>query len=177
MGIKKRDKTKIKLKTAYIHFIQFKRPFSVTVLEMCEFCGVNRSTFYEYYDCIGSLIEDVILDQLNTIERDVKSLYDEYYEEHLLNEANVKKYLEVFLKNEILLRLIKSADGNRFKTLIVNQGVFFELTKFNIRDKKERLNVIYRISGVFELVFLLIEKPNEYTIDEIANTLYEKIIS
>lgn len=55
------------LKDALLSLLKEKRLMDVTVKELCERSGINRSTFYRHYDNVSDLLDEVIDDIVNLL--------------------------------------------------------------------------------------------------------------
>lgn len=171
----KRERTKTKIKNCYISLLMTKSPLDINVSEICKKCQINRSTFYEYYSYIDSLIEDIIYDQIDAISKVNDVLYDSYYIENTTGPDYVAKYMKNIAGNEVLMRFIKSNESNRFKAAITNAQSEYEIKRYNITDPTKRIKVMYRNSGVLAIVFGWIEKKSNCDTEEIATILYNEI--
>ena len=175
MYIRKRNKTKSKIRKAYGELLLEKGPLGMTILDICKKSDINRSTFYEYYSSIDMLINDVIHEQVNAISKVNRSLYDKFYIDNMSGPGSVKKYMENIASNEILISLIKSKESRRFKAEIMHAQCEYEIKKYRIYDFEKQLQVIYRNSGVLIIIFRWIEKERGYDINTVADLLYEQI--
>ena len=52
--------TAVKMDTALISLLQKKSFEYISVREICETAGVNRSTFYLHYETIGDLLNETV---------------------------------------------------------------------------------------------------------------------
>lgn len=50
--------TAIRMDKAFLELLEKKNFAYITVKEICEMAGVNRSTFYLYYETIGDLLAE-----------------------------------------------------------------------------------------------------------------------
>lgn len=57
----------ITLKNAYLELMKKKDPCTITVRELCETAGLNRSTFYNRFGYMKALEEKVIRDCLDEV--------------------------------------------------------------------------------------------------------------
>lgn len=61
--------TKRAIKASFIKLLN-ERPISkITVKDIVEDCGINRNSFYYYYQDLPTMIEEIILDEANEIIR------------------------------------------------------------------------------------------------------------
>ncbi|MCQ2087554.1 MAG: hypothetical protein MJZ37_05755 [Bacilli bacterium] len=176
MYIHKRNKTKSKIKRAYCDLLLENTPLEITISEICKKSEINRSTFYEYYSCLDELIEQVIKDQVVAISKVNKSIYDRFYIENFTGPETVKKYMENFANNAVLIKLINSKESHRFKSLIIHLQCEYEIQKYHINDFEKRLQVIYRNSGILVILFRWIEKVKGYDTDTVSKLVYKQIV-
>ena len=66
--------SKAKLKEAFLELVQTEEPGDITVVELCEKTGLNRSTFYAHYEYMGQLIREVLMESIGRVIDDPTSL-------------------------------------------------------------------------------------------------------
>lgn len=172
---RKRLATRNKIMESYIKLLSNHDPLDISVKEICDECKINRSTFYDYYSYIDLLIKDVIYDQINQTSIDNDAIYDAYYIDNNTGPEHVAKYMMNIANNKVLMCLIKSSDGNRFKAEITSAQCNYEINRYQITDPQRITQVIYRNSGVLTIVFNWIEKQYEMNLKEVAAMLYNEI--
>ena len=59
--------TKIKIKKAFLEFLEEHPLAQITVKDIVLHCGINRNSFYYHYADLPTLVEDVITEQANQI--------------------------------------------------------------------------------------------------------------
>lgn len=175
MNNRKRNKTKSRIKLAYIELLKSNNPLDISVSEVCLKSDVNRSTFYEYYSNISDLIEDIIKDQINSISKANRVLYDKFYIDNITGPEDVKKYMLNISSNDTLIRLIKSSESKKFEVSIIKAQCEYEINRYKIEDYEARLRVTYRNYGVLSIIFRWIIEGNNADIDTISNILYKEI--
>ncbi len=57
--LNKSEKTRLKIVDTYIDLMTTKKWDKITVKELCDSCSITRSTFYQYYSDIFTLISDL----------------------------------------------------------------------------------------------------------------------
>ena len=172
----KREKTKAKIKKCTIELLSNKSPFDITVSEICKLCDINRSTFYEYYSYIDLLIEDIVYDQIFEISKVNNILYDAYHIDNTLGSENIEKYIQNLIANKVLMRLIKSNEGNRYKAIITKAQSEYEINRYNITDINKKVQIIFRSSGFLTIVFRWIDKSIDISLKELSLFLYNTVI-
>ncbi len=54
------DRSKAALKTTFLELFRTKEPEEISVVELCQRAGVNRSTFYAHYEYMDKLIREAL---------------------------------------------------------------------------------------------------------------------
>ena len=156
----------------------------ITIKEICEKAGVNRSTFYLHYEKIDDLLVETIelinkrfYESFNYEVLDVNSLNkDELF---LIDDKYLIPYLNFIKDNKKVYKLIhdkphifKSQEA--FSKLYNN---LFEkiLDKYNVDDKEKEYVFAYFSYGLVAVVEKWIEKNCEDDIAKIAEIM-KKII-
>lgn len=173
---KKSERTKNNIKETFKSLIASHSIFDVSVTLICEELDINRSTFYEYFSSVDDLINELIIDSLDDVSSKNEVIYDAYYSTNNLTIENVKTYIINFINNIFLRRLIKSSKSDSYKTAIVKAQVEKELTNYNINERDRTISILYRNSGVLSIVFQLIEKKVDISIDDAVNCIYKELI-
>lgn len=100
--------TKKLLKDALIDIMRQKNIGAVTVKELCEKADMNRSTFYNHYETVNDLYNDVIAD----VCADLAALKRKAEEKDAVRSHRfVESVLEYFLKNRELFLVLLSDRG------------------------------------------------------------------
>lgn len=105
--------TALLMDEAFVLLLEKKDFEYITIKEVCEKAGVNRSTFYLHYENMNDLLSEVI-------ERQITNFLDKYpgYEEFKIDESSlddlrfysknyVVPYLEYIKENRKVLCLLK----------------------------------------------------------------------
>lgn len=148
--------TKKMIKEAMIELLDKKPLEKISVTEICKSADVNRSTFYAYYEDVGSLMLE--------LEDDVLSYMTAYSDS--FNEYSDKRMIEAFeeffnyvKENEKLFRvLVVQRNSNNFNHRLLN--TIMEKYKNSQEWKEEvseRYTYIYSVSG---MIGILIEWIN-----------------
>ena len=64
---KKRSRTKEHLKTALISLCGKKAYYDITIQEICRQAGLNRSTFYRYYETKDDMLREIEQEYIDDI--------------------------------------------------------------------------------------------------------------
>ena len=137
----------------------------ITIKEICEKAGVNRSTFYLHYETINDLLEECIentnknflnyfsetpfefMEKLKYSNKDDLVLITHKYLEPYLNYVRDNKVIyQVTAKNPYLLNSISKYNK-------LNNHIFMPIfKKFGIDEKSELYMIAYYINVVFAII-------------------------
>ena len=143
--------TKRMMKEALIDLLDKKSLEKITVTEICKNADVNRSTFYAYYEDIGTLmleIEDEVLEHV--------TVYSENF-----NDYTDKRMLEVFEEffdyvkgtAKIFRVLVVQHDNSNFSRRMLD--TIMEKYKMSLECKGDfptKYTYIYSVSGVLGIM-------------------------
>lgn len=177
-----------KMDIAFMDILEEKDFEYISVKEICEKAGVNRSTFYLHYETIGDLLEESIsymndkfleyfkrddahvADKINTA--DLKDLY-------LITPRFLKPYLEyirehrrVFLtamKRSSSLRLADTYD--RMFHYILNPI----MDRFSVQDQDRKYLAAFYMNGILAVIKIWVSNDCEEDIDYIIKMVCERI--
>lgn len=115
--------TAIKMDEAFMELLEEKDFEYISVKEICERAGVNRSTFYLHYEVIGDLLEESIsymngkfLEYFDQNDENIAERIDvvDLKELHLVTPSYLKPYLEYIKEHQrIFLTAIKRSNALR----------------------------------------------------------------
>ncbi len=176
--------TAIKMDEALIALLE-KKDFSyITVKEICETAGVNRSTFYLHYENTSDLLKETtryILDRfLSYFPLDIKNIADRY----TTNDLTAL----VFIKPEYLKPYLTFIKENRpvFQTAVRHLGTMgFEevyekmyqhifvpiLSRFDYSNQTHPYVIKFYLSGITAIVMEWIENNCNDDIDTIIKII------
>lgn len=157
--------TALLMNQALVELLNKKDYEFITVKEICERAGVNRSTFYLHYETINDLLEETI----DNIDKKFVTYFSEntnvFFEKLksastenllLINPEYLTPYLTYIKDNRIIhqvavkhSRIMNSAE--KFNSL--NEKVFKPIFKrFNIDDKTEHYMISYYLNGITAII-------------------------
>ncbi|MGN0905614.1 MAG: TetR/AcrR family transcriptional regulator C-terminal domain-containing protein [Bullifex sp.] len=148
--------TKRLLKESLVELTEGRKVQDITVSELCEHAGINRSTFYAHYCCpydVLSEIEDDIISHLNEIwEREtVRTSWD-----IVKRTEALCTYLQE--NRKIALMLIRNNDSaSGFPVRLFKAGhmqlVYDEIDTSEIKtDSQKRLMLTFLFSGSYNML-------------------------
>lgn len=158
----------------------------ITVKEICEKAGVNRSTFYLHYETIDDLlketVDNIIKKFINYFNKEPKSFLEEINDGNkesliLINENYLKPYLEFIKDNKRTFRAVfkrpvvmKVMDTyNSLEKYILNPI----LDKFEISDKKKKYYLQFYVNGIMAIIKMWVLNDCKDPITEIMNIIIE----
>lgn len=157
--------TALLMNQALVELLNKKDYEFITVKEICERAGVNRSTFYLHYETINDLLEETIdnidkkfvtyfSENANVFFEKIKSASTENL--LLITPEYLIPYLTYIKDNRIIhqvavkhSRIMNSIE--KFNSL--NEKVFKPIFKgFNIDDKTEHYMISYYLNGITAII-------------------------
>lgn len=169
---------------ALLQLLEKKDLSFITVKEICQKAGVNRSTFYLHYENIGDLLKET-LENLN--KQFMQSFPNEdifkMLQSSTANEMIFikKEYLEPylnFIKNNI--RLFKTIHEKKY--VFKNDFVYAEmcneifypiLSKFKVREKDKPFILEFYTKGIIGIIDKWLETNCQEEIDFIINLIID----
>ena len=121
------EKSKAKLKSAFLTLFQTKEPEIISVKELCEEAGLNRSTFYANYGYMDAWIQEIIRERIEMVCIGTVVQWDLPLEDGGVDRGAIASYLARFLSDPILLRFCTCANSEKYRTLIIRIQVEINL--------------------------------------------------
>lgn len=184
--------TAVRMDKAFLELLDRKDLEFISVKEICEKAGVNRSTFYLHYENIGDLLEESIQFVIDDFVANFS-----YEPQNFISRINDCSIDELFLITpKYLSPFLKYIQSNKklFLTVLKNSGSFrldkayADMTKYVLVPIFERLQVpvenrkyivAYHIHGIMAIVTEWIKgdcsDPEEHIIDLIVACVNGKI--
>ena len=176
--------TATKMDLALISLLK-KKPFEyITVSEICEMAGVNRSTFYLHYETIGDLLGEttryLLDDFLGYFTADTKSAVEN------LKNRNLDEL--VFTSDKYLVPYLSYIKENKevFRTALLHIGALgfedvykrmFEnifapiLNRFRYSTEIQQYVMMYYLNGINAIVLEWLRNGCEKSIQEISEII------
>ena len=176
--------TATKMDLALISLLK-KKPFEyITVSEICEMAGVNRSTFYLHYETIGDLLGEttryLLDDFLGYFTADTKSAVEN------LKNRNLDEL--VFTSDKYLVPYLTYIKENKevFRTALLHIGALgfedvykrmFEnifapiLNRFRYSTEIQQYVMMYYLNGINAIVLEWLRNGCERSIQEISEII------
>ena len=170
------------MKEALLLLLEKKDIEYITVKEICEKAGVNRSTFYLHYDSIDELFEDVI-DMLNNEFRnsfaikDIRNILKDGTKDELMfiKEDFIVPYLEFVKKNKRTLKMIRNRallfkNDNVYKNMC--EELFYPiLSKFGVPVVEQPFILEFFTRGTSGIINKWIETNCEMEISKVVEMI------
>lgn len=157
--------TAVKMDKAFLELLEKKDFEYITVKEICEKAGVNRSTFYLHYETIADLLDEslgqMIDEFLSFMKRDpkdfLKKLNDCSLEElYLVTPEYLIPYLHYVREHKRLFRTaIEKAAVLRLQESFSAMSIhIFEpiLERFRVPENERKYMVLFHVKGLMAIV-------------------------
>ena len=167
------------MNTALLFLLEKKNFDKITIKEICEKAGVNRSTFYLHYETI----EDLLIETVENLNREFEACFDvkpvifDKKSSILLTDEYLVPYLNFVKKNKRVLQTIHSKPRlfNSEKVYIKMYNKFFypALNAFNVNEKEKPYIFEYFTKGVVAIINKWIEKGCEDSVEFITKLIID----
>lgn len=158
----------------------------ITVKEICEKAGVNRSTFYLHYETMDDLLSEsieYIISKRNSLYNEQEMLNREKIGTSTLGELvlitpdYIVPYLEFVKKSKrifiaALLQPKAFKVNNTFDSLF-NNYINHIMARFNIPEQDRKYMLTYYLSGMNSLIMSWVVNGCKEDIDHIAKLLID----
>ena len=176
--------TAVKMDLALISLLKKKSLEYITVSEICEKAGVNRSTFYLHYENIGDLLEEttryLFNDFLSYFSTDMKSVSLNYMECELdelifINNKYLTPYLTYIRDNKEVFSIVLLNDktfnfecihGNMFENIYTPI-----LERFGYPIESRNYIVRFYLNGINAIIIEWLKSGCNISIEEIKNII------
>ncbi len=173
--------TALLMNEALIKLLDKKDYEYISVKELCNKAGVNRSTFYLHYDSMDELLEE-------TVENINKRFYDSFGVKAknfkliadskdlvLINKDYLEPYLNFIKNNKIIFKL--SYDKPDVLKSNINFGNIYSkicvpiLEHFNVPQKERKYLVYYYMEGIMSVIKIWLDNDCFDSIDYIMDLI------
>ena len=158
----------------------------ITVKEICEKAGVNRSTFYLHYETI----EDLLNESIEYITNKFMNFFNKDSKEFIENLNNAKKEDLIFINSEYLRPYLEFIKENKkvfmasFKNPIVMKSAEKYsnlekyvlspiLDKYDVPDNKKKYVLQFYINGIMSIIKEWTINDCKEEIEDIINIIIE----
>ena len=176
--------TAILFDEALIYLLEKKDIEYITVKEICNKAGVNRSTFYLHYESISDLLEET----MNYINKKFVSCFDESTREFiekikssslenlkLIERKYLNPYLNFIKENK---KIFKASFHNPTGMNVYDKYIHLKkyvlmpiLERFDVPEKEKNYLIAFYINGIIAIIKEWIDNDCKDSIDDIENII------
>ena len=176
--------TAVKMDEALIALLEKKDFAYITVKEICEKAGVNRSTFYLHYETIQDLLEEsaqYIIDQFvefmpqDTVEflerlpdRPLEELYlitPEYLKPYLNYVKEHRRIFRTTVEQAATLRMVEAYEG-------LNRHILTPiLERFRVSPNDREYMMAFYISGLMAIIREWLKNDCEVSVEHVISVI------
>lgn len=157
--------TALRMDQAFLKLLEKKDMEYITVKEICEAAGVNRSTFYLHYETIGDLLAESVQYMNEQFLKHMKLCAEVFVsrirdcpldELYLVTPAYLKPYLEYIAQNKRLFRTVLKNSGSlgldRIYSRMMRHIFTPILERFQIAEPDRPYMVAFYINGLMAIL-------------------------
>ena len=163
-----------------------KKPFEyITISEICEEAGVNRSTFYLHYENTADLLKEatayVLDDFASYFSVDMESITSKYancdlQELNFINEKYLHPYLSFIKENQRLFAAVLS-QPTVFESKAIFQRLFDDvfnpiLDRFHYPKAEQHYVMMYYLNGITAIITEWLKEDCRKNIADISEIIY-----
>lgn len=180
--------TAIKMDEAFIELLEEKDFEYISVKEICERAGVNRSTFYLHYETIGDLLEESVsymnerfLEYFNGNGQSIAGRIDvaDIKELYLVTPDYLRPYLEYIKEHQrVFLTAMKRSSALRLADTYHRMftHVFSPIMdRLSVLEKEKKYLLSFYMNGILAVIKTWISGNCEDDIDFIVKIISERI--
>ena len=177
--------TAIRFDKALLSLLEKKTFDYITIREVCEEAGVNRSTFYLHYDNLADLLRETSTYVLDTFSAyfnmDYRSITDGFSECRLedlnfIDEKYLIPYLSFIRENQRLFKAVLS-HPETFQSNLIFQRLFDDifnpiLERFQYPNEDRRYVILFYLNGLTAIIMEWIQHGCQKSNAEIAGIIH-----
>ena len=163
-----------------------KKPFEfVTISELCEEAGVNRSTFYLHYENTADLLKEAMAYVLDNFASyfsvDLESIASKYencdlQELNFINEKYLHPYLSFIKENQRLFAAVLS-QPTTFDSKAMFQRLFDDvfhpvLNRFHYPKDEQHYVMMFYLNGITAIITEWLKDACSKRIEEISSIIH-----
>ena len=163
-----------------------KKPFEyITISEICEMAGVNRSTFYLHYENTGDLLKETtafVLDDFSSyFPVDIENLTMKFTECNLqdlqfINETYLYPYLSFVKENQRVFSAVLSQPA-AFDTNTIFQKLFDNifnpiLNRFRYPKDEQNYVMMFYLNGITAIITEWLKGGCKKSIEDISTIIH-----
>lgn len=175
--------TSIVMDEALISLLETKEYDFISIKELCDKAGVNRSTFYLHYEKMDDLLEETIkyiqksfVQQFDTTQLSKQSLSElSLSDKMFIKKEYLEPFLTFFKENRKVLRLYKKMPYifNTEKTyLSLQKQLLLDILKdFGVSEEIRKYYISFYIHGFFSIIYSWIDNDCAESIEEMMQII------
>lgn len=176
--------TAVKMDEALIALLEKKEFSYITVKEICETAGVNRSTFYLHYETIGDLLSETMgyimekfQEKFAHIETlDAQKIQTEPVEKLILvTPEYLVPYLDFVKENKRIFRVVISQPAaigtNKLFHGFYSQVFYPIMKRFELADYEIEYRLAFYLQGMFAVISKWVERDCDEDVAVLAELL------
>ena len=133
----------------------------ITVKEICDKAGYNRSTFYLHYESIDDLLDESIRYVMSKFYNKFEAKYNVLNRENnndfiFINDKYLNPYLDFVKENKIIFKL-----AYKHPKVLKVDDIYYNLKrnilnpileKYNVEEKKREYMIDYYVNGIMAII-------------------------
>lgn len=165
--------TKKLLKNSLTEILQTKSIYHVSIRELCERSGINRSTFYKYYGSQFDLLAEIEQDLLRDVELSLSK-------DDIQNPKVLSDLLSYIENNIDLVRLLFNSNvdpefpGKLFSMPKI-QIMVKELLLSDVPSEEFEYSFSFLVFGAYQVVRMWINKETRESADYLASLIMKQL--
>ncbi|MCD7824793.1 MAG: TetR/AcrR family transcriptional regulator [Clostridiaceae bacterium] len=166
------DATRNKLIQAFCLLFKEKPVSKITVKEITDLTGYNRSTFYQYFKDVFALLEYVEDEMIATGLQKISSIQLDAPD---FNQQFVLSLSETLCEHDYYsVILLQTGAGSDFFKKIKARAMPFMMEHFQIANgnAKAVLAIEFYLTGMLTMLTHWLEKPDELTLEELSSLIH-----
>ncbi len=123
------ERSRAALKAAFLELFKTKEPEEISVVELCQKSGLNRSTFYAHYEYMDDLVREVLWESVKKVlEGHASTQWDLPLEDDGgVDRTYIAAYMRRFLNDPIIQRFCRCKNSGNYRSLIIHAHVALTL--------------------------------------------------
>ena len=143
----------------------------ISVKELCEHAGINRSTFYAHYGCIRDVITEIGCE----ITEKVRDICRREGANPKIALEHICEYLYRMKSTEMIL-FANHTDTELSYAFESLSAKFYHTLNYSIKPQDEKLTLTFINHGMFNLIKAWLTEDIEKTPKEISDLLLDNIL-
>ena len=176
--------TSARMDEAFLALLEEKDFAYITVKEICEKAGVNRSTFYLHYETVGDLLAEstrYIIDKLvENMPQDTADFFEKLQtrpleELHLITPEYLTPYLNFVKEHRRIFRTAveqASVLGMDDVYLALNRHVFTPiLNRFHVLPSEQKYMMPFYINGLMGIINEWLKEDCKDSVEQVTSVI------